>query len=47
MLRKEGELTREKVNRTAAGPLGGMGVHHKIPHALWSWPSWLFQIADE
>lgn len=47
MLRKECQLTREQVNRSAAGPLGGMGLHHEIPHALRSWPSWLFQIADE
>lgn len=47
MLRKECQLTREQVNRSAAGPLGGMGLHHDIPHTLLSWPSWLFQIADE
>lgn len=35
------------MNRSAAGPLGGMGLHHEIPHALRSWLLWLFQIADE
>lgn len=46
-VRKKDWPIREKMNRTAPGHVGGVGLEHGALHALGSWLSWSFRNADE